>query len=206
MQATEILKGEHRVIEQVLHCLEKMADRCDADGRLDERPARQILDFFRTFADQCHHEKEEQHLFPMLEARGFARQQGPTGVMLHEHEQGRRHIWIMTEAVRGAVGGDADAVEEFVAHARAYVRLLRDHIRKENQCLFPMAERALSEEDQRALLASFARVEDEKEHAATHEMYLRLASELADEFQVPRTEALAPAGVGCCSHHAAGSK
>jgi hemerythrin-like domain-containing protein len=201
MQPTEVLMSEHRVIEQVLQCLEKMAQRCSDEGRLDELPASQALDFFRTFADRCHHRKEEQHLFPMLEARGFPREHGPTGVMLHEHEQGRHHLWVLGEALKGAAAGDADAVEEFVAHARAYVQLLREHIRKEDHCLFPMAERALSESDRRALLASFTRVEDEKEHAAAHEMYLRLADDLADQFHVPRAQASGPARAGCCSHH-----
>jgi hemerythrin-like domain-containing protein len=200
MQATDILRNEHRVIDQMLQCLEKIADRCCQLKWLDHLTASQALDFFRTFADRCHHEKEEQHLFPLLEARGFSRLQGPTGVMHHEHEEGRRHLCAMAGALSRAADGDPDAVQQFVAHARAYVALLREHIRKEDNCLFPLAEQALSQEDQQALQASFAGVEDARAHGAVHEKYLQLANELADRLQVPRAPFAVTVQVGCCHH------
>ena len=65
---TQILSDEHRIIERVL----------DAVQRLTLAPARQNLphwqkaiEFIRGFADQCHHCKEEQVLFPALEAHGI---------------------------------------------------------------------------------------------------------------------------------------
>lgn len=72
MRITEILTEEHRVIEQVLECLEAMASEAEAAGRLDGAAARQAVDFFQNFADRCHHGKEESHLFPMLERQGIA--------------------------------------------------------------------------------------------------------------------------------------
>jgi hemerythrin-like domain-containing protein len=199
MRPTEILSGEHRVIEQVLACLEKMADRAAERGTIDRPAAGQALDFFRTFADQCHHRKEEAHLFPLLETRGFEREQGPTGVMLDEHEQGRRHLEGLAAAVWDGAAGP------FVHHARAYVRLLREHIRKEDLCLFPMADRALSAADQQTLLAAFDDVENHGLHADTHRRFLQLADELAERCGVPRDPAIAPGGHGgcCCGHHAA---
>ncbi len=70
MTPTEILSGEHRVIEQVLDCLEKMIQQSVGDGRLNGHAARQAVDFFRGFADRCHHGKEETHLFPAMESKG----------------------------------------------------------------------------------------------------------------------------------------
>jgi hemerythrin-like domain-containing protein len=188
MEPTEVLRREHRIIEQVVRCLEKMAERCDWEGRLDGLAATQALDFFHDFALKCHDEKEERHLFPLLEARGFSRERGPTGTMREEHEESRRHLRALTEAVKGAATGDPDAVAEFVARARAYAVLQRDHIRKEDQSLFPMAERALPEADRQALLRAFERIESEKEHAEIHATCLLLANDLADRFQVPRAE------------------
>ena len=152
MKPTEILSDEHRIIEQVLDCLEKIAQSCAAEGRLDNASAEQALDFFRNFADRCHHGKEETHLFPAMEAKGFPRQGGPTGVMLQEHEQGRAHIRGMVEAIEGAAAGQGEAVARFITHAQGYVSLLREHIEKEDHCLFTMANQVLSEDDQQKLL------------------------------------------------------
>ena len=66
MNPTEILMDEHRVIEQVLNSLERMIDRATKARRLEEEPAREAFEFFRMFADHCHHGKEEAQLFPLL--------------------------------------------------------------------------------------------------------------------------------------------
>jgi hemerythrin-like domain-containing protein len=199
MNATEILSGEHRIIEQVLDCLEKIAENCASEGRLDKASAEQALDFFRNFADRCHHGKEETHLFPAMEAKGFPRQAGPTGVMLHEHEQGRALVRGMAAAIDGAAAGEREAVERFIADARGYVDLLREHIGKEDHCLFAMANQALAEDDQRRLLAAFEHVEREHMGLGTHEKFLTLADALADRFGVPRAAVTMSQGCGC--HH-----
>ena len=200
MKPTEILSGEHRIIEQVLDCLEKIAQSCATEGRLDKTSAEQALDFFRNFADRCHHGKEETHLFPAMEAKGFPRQGGPTGVMLHEHEQGRTHIRGMAEAIERAAAGESGAVTQFVTNAQGYVGLLREHIEKEDHCLFTMANQALTENDQQRLLAAFENVEHEHMGLGTHEKFLSLADELADRFGV--TRAVGIRSRACVCHHA----
>jgi hemerythrin-like domain-containing protein len=199
MNPTDVLSNEHRVIEQVLDCLERLADDCAVNGRLDGTSAREALEFFRHFADHCHHGKEEGYLFPVLEARGFPQTSGPTGVMRDEHEQGRLHLRGMAESLDGAAVGEAADIQSFLRHAWAYISLLRQHIEKEDRILFPMANRALKAADQRELLALFDRAE--AEHPEAHERCLRLASELADRWGVPPAEVTAPA-CGHCRHHA----
>jgi hemerythrin-like domain-containing protein len=200
MKPSEILSGEHRVIEQVLACLERIAQDCETQGRLDRASAEQALDFFRNFADRCHHGKEEAHFFPAMEAKGFSRQSGPTGVMLREHDQGRSYVRGMAEAVAGAAAGDRQAVRGFVQNARDYVALLSEHIRKEDHCLFTMADQAFSAADQRKLLDAFEHVEQAHMGAGTHEKFLHLAGELADRYGVPRAEQGRAAGCGCHGH------
>jgi hemerythrin-like domain-containing protein len=195
MRPTDILSDEHRVIVQVLDCLEKMVDESRAQGRLEAEPARDAVSFFRMFADRCHHGKEEAHLFPAMEAKGFSRDHGPTGVMRHEHDLGRAHVRGMDEAIDAASAGDPRALEQFTEHARAYVELLQEHIQKEDHCLFAMANQAFSDEDQRALMQAFEKVEAEEMGEGTHETYLKIANDLADRFGVARAAS---------EHHACG--
>ena len=197
MKPTEILSGEHRIIEQVLDCLEKIARNCATEGRLDKTSAEQALDFFRNFADRCHHGKEETHLFPAMEAKGFPRQGGPTGVMLDEHEQGRAHVRGMADAIEGAAAGKSEAVAQFVTHAQGYVGLLREHIEKEDHCLFAMANQALADDDQQRLLEAFEHVEHEHMGLGTHEKFLTMADELADRFGVKRAVGNSSPSCGC---------
>lgn len=197
MNPTDILMDEHRVIEQVLNSLERMIEQATSSGRLEEKPAREAIEFFRMFADHCHHGKEEAQLFPVMEARGFSGGCSPVAVMLREHELGRLYIDGMEAAIERAAGGDAEALQWFTEHGQSYIRLLREHIEKEDRCLFPSANRALSQDDQERLLAAFEKVEAEEMGEGTHEKYLDLANRLADQFAVPRA-ATSEHGHGCC--------
>jgi hemerythrin-like domain-containing protein len=189
---TTMLRNEHRVIEQVLNCLEVLADRAH-DGWFEREAAGQAIDFFRNFADRCHHAKEETHLFPAMEVKGLPRHGGPTGAMIAEHELGRRSLAVMQEAIDNGDGAC------FAQEAHRYVLLLRDHIFTEDHRLFPLAEALLAESERSKLLAAFADLENEETHRGTHEKYLRLADDLADRFGIPHaTHAIGDSGCTAC--------
>jgi hemerythrin-like domain-containing protein len=194
MKPTEILSAEHRVIEQVLNVLERMTRKAEATGAIEKEPARDAVDFFRMFADKCHHGKEEAQLFPAMEAKGFPRNGGPTGVMMQEHDQGRACVRGMAEAI------EKDNVPSFVRNGRSFIELLRQHIQKEDHCLFSMADQAFNADDQAKLLAAFETVERDHMGAGTHEKYLKIANDLADRYGVTRV-AQAETEHACCCHH-----
>ncbi|MBD3402742.1 hemerythrin [candidate division GN15 bacterium] len=202
MEPTVILSNEHRVIELVLTCLERIAGKAKSDGKLDTESAVQALDFFRTFADGCHHGKEEDHLFPAMVNKGVPQQGGPIAVMLSDHEQGRAHIRAMTEHVEAAGAGEAAAIDEFARQAHGYIAMLRGHIQKEDQVLFPLADRIMGSDDEQKLMAAYHSVEHDHMGEGTHERYLKIAETLADRYDVPK-DALAQAheSTSCgCGH------
>ncbi|MCG8449103.1 MAG: hemerythrin domain-containing protein [Pirellulales bacterium] len=201
MRPTEMLMQEHRVIEQVLNCLEIMVQQCTDEGDLDTESANLAIDFFQNFADRCHHGKEEDCLFPLLEQKGFSREQGPTGVMLDEHEAGRQHVRGMSAASSAVAAGDSSATTNFVSHARAFIGLLREHIQKEDHCLFQMTDKVLNEQDQMQLLESFANVEHDDMGPGTHEKYLAIAAQLAERYGAECRVSSSSTGTDCCGHH-----
>jgi hemerythrin-like domain-containing protein len=198
VKPTEILSNEHRVIERVLSCLEAIVRQARSTGRLDLSSAKEVVAFLRNFADRCHHGKEEDYLFPALEAKGFPRDGGPTGVMLYEHEQGRAHLRGMEENSEAAAMGDAAALKRFADHAEGYVALLREHIYKEDNVLFRLADQTLTEDDQQRLLAAFCQVEAEEMGVGVHERFLQIAEELAKRYGVPPTTTAGPGGPFHC--------
>lgn len=203
MEPTAILSNEHRVIEVVLDCLEQIAGRALETGKLERESADQALDFFRTFADGCHHGKEEKHLFPAMVAKGVPEQGGPVGVMLAEHDQGRGYIRTMNDQIEAAADGDTGAIDEFNEAAQAYIAMLRAHIMKEDQILFPLADRIMSEDDERSLMAAYEKVEHHHMGEGTHERYVELAATLAKKFGVDASALHdTHAGGGCGRHHA----
>jgi len=176
---TDILSEEHRIIEIMLACVERMTEQARQGGKLDKEAATQAIDFIRNFADKCHHAKEEDRLFPAMVAKGIPSEGGPVAVMLAEHEQGRAYVRGMAEHLEAAASGDEQALERFNENARGYVGLLRDHIYKEDNILYPMANNVFTEEDQQRLLTIFDKVEKEHIGADVHEHYVAMAKALA---------------------------
>ncbi|MEW5794979.1 MAG: hemerythrin domain-containing protein [Candidatus Zixiibacteriota bacterium] len=185
MNPTAILSDEHRVIEVVLTAVERLAEEALREGRLDRESAEKAVDFIRSFADKCHHGKEENHLFAALIENGMTKEGGPVGQMLYEHDQGRQFVAGMAGNIEAASGGDATAVRAFAHNAGGYVELLRAHIQKEDRVLFPMADRILSGDEQNRLLEAFGHVESHHMGEGTHAKYLKLAVALADKYGVP---------------------
>lgn len=167
--ATEILRHEHEAVLKMLDAAEEVAQRFEKGGKVRPEVLADLLEFFRLFADRCHHAKEEELLFPLLERKGIPREGGPVGVMLAEHDEGRALVKEMAEAAEAYQSGVKGASLRWAKAARAYVQLLRGHIFKENNVLFLMAERVLTPDEQAQLAESFEKLEIEKMGAGTHE-------------------------------------
>ena len=181
MKATDILMEEHRVIERVLVSLEQAANRASLGETIRPGLFVEAADFIKGFADGCHHRKEEGVLFQAMAEGGVPVQGGPIGVMLAEHEQGRLYTRGMRQAAEKWQAGDESAREEVVENAFGYVSLLRGHIQKEDNILFPMAGRVIPPEKQEGVTAAFDHVEHEETGEGVHEKYLAMAEALEKE-------------------------
>lgn len=178
MTPTETLKHEHQIILVVLDAAEREAQLME-EGQLDAQRVEQMVDFFRNFADRCHHAKEEDLLFVKMHERGMSLQAGPLAAMLHEHDQGRRRVSAVADALTPASNGDAASIDAVRDNLLGYVQLLRAHIAKEDGVLYPMADQILAPQDQEELTAAFDRVEAEEIGEGVHDKYHQLAHQLA---------------------------
>jgi hemerythrin-like domain-containing protein len=177
MRAVELLMEEHRVIERALTLLELAAAKMERGECVSKEVLRELLNFFRVFADKCHHGKEEDALFPLLEARGVPREGGPIGVMLYEHQLGRGYIKAMAESL-DAIEKDSEAKTKFTENALNYLSLLREHIFKEDNILFRIALEVLDEKDNENLITKFENIEETKVGAGVHEQMIDKLDEI----------------------------
>jgi hemerythrin-like domain-containing protein len=178
------LKAEHQVILRVIRVLTTLMDRFADSGAFPEAPLGRCVEFLRLFADACHHGKEEDLLFPVLEARGIPRSGGPIEVMLYEHQLGRQLTRQMGEALARVVSGDASSKSDFVQAAREYIDLLTRHIFKEDNILFNLGDRVMTADDQRELARSFCAVNCRVFEGRRREQLGQIADELEAEFPV----------------------
>jgi hemerythrin-like domain-containing protein len=181
MEATDILKREHRAIESVLDSLER-ASQAVKGGR--EVPAWVVadgLDFIRSFADRCHHGKEEGRLFPLFGERGLPARGGPIQMMLIEHQEGRKYVRQAAAGYEKWVAGDAEAGAAMAGALQSYIELLRGHIYKEDNILYPMGDGLITPEDDRLLVKQFDEVEEKEMGPGLHEKYHEMIEKLEEE-------------------------
>lgn len=186
MQATKCLRDEHQVILRVLDCFDAALTSSRESGEVRSQVFEPFLDFFRGFADQCHHCKEEDRLFPVLEEQGIPREGGPIGVMLYEHEQGRSMVREMARRLEAANRGDADAAKTLLDYGQAFLAMLRQHIEKEDLILFGMADQVTQGEDLSQLLSAYREAEEEDGYGATYGRCWKIAERLAAAYGKPK--------------------
>jgi len=182
MKPTEELLQEHTAIRTMLGILESACQQIDTGRAPNPADLEKMLEFLKVFADKCHHAKEEQYLFPAMERAGMPKEQGPIGVMLAEHDLGRTHVRSMVKELERYKAGEKTALQKFAREARGYAQLLDQHIEKENQILFPLAERILSGEDLEHLSTDFERMEIEVIGSGRHEMFHAWLRELKEVY------------------------
>ena len=177
-----VLRAEHQIILRVVQVLGRLMDRFEQAGEFAEAPLAKCVQFIRLFADACHHGKEEDLLFPVLEFRGIPRDGGPIGVMLYEHQVARGLTKEMAGALTDARTGDATARTRFCQAARKYADLLTDHIYKEDNILFTMGDRMMNPDDQRTLATKFCAVNCRAFDGRRREELQQIADELEAEW------------------------
>ncbi len=196
-----ILMNEHRLIENVLGSLETCAVEIEGGLALERAVVRDYAGFLRGFADAWHHGKEEDILFRRMVERGFSAESGPVAVMLHEHREGRALVGAIHGVGEGT--GEVTPAERatFLAGASGFIPLLRQHIQKEDNILYPMSERVLTPAEFETMLADFAAFEARAGADGTRDRLEALAARLATAFRPDEARMAAGSAGGCGSRN-----
>lgn len=176
-RATHNLENDHIHILKLTTVMEKMADRTEIDPVYVE----EVVDLIRNFADGMHHAKEENLLFPLLTEKGFSVENGPVGVMLMEHVQGREYVGRMSEGVKILRSGDYSATSVIREALLGYAVLLQSHIGKENNVLFRMADNLMSVQEEERLFTAFRHIDQDRQ-GVLHASYVDRINKLAETY------------------------
>jgi hemerythrin-like domain-containing protein len=174
---TDVLENKHHYILKMIGALTVLTETLEKGEQVEPETLKNMVEFMRIFADQCHHGKEEALLFPLLEKRGVSPQGCPIGVLIHDHQTGRTLVTGLAEAAEGYQKGDPAARDALLKNIYGITALYPGHIWKEDYLAFPMSNKVLTEEDQQNLSEEFEKVDKN----IGRDVYQRLAH-LADQF------------------------
>lgn len=160
--ATEALNSDHRNIGRMLTVLQRAGNRLAAGEEAPLELFRDATDFFLTFSDTCHYGKEEAAFLPVLEQAGIPKGACPISLILNEHEQARQLNRTLAVTADRLIQGERRVRRTLVLIVRDYVNLVRPHIIREDNIVFPLADVVLPTAAHKRLLADFEAIEAAK--------------------------------------------
>lgn len=139
--STVSLRRDHELIEKAIKAMESTIQLLSDGKQIPESILLPTIDFSKNFTDVCHHTKEEKSLFPALEQAGMPSNMGPIAMMLIDHKRTREIATQMEESAKEYLSsGDST---KLVSDMQLYVEHVTEHLWKENNRLFMMAEARL---------------------------------------------------------------
>ena len=146
-KALTIIRDEHRTISAILHGMEYLVRKIRAQSKkIDPRVFHAMLYYLDTFSERAHHPKEDQFLFSALRSRGAGAQALITELE-KEHAGGEDALRRLAQALNRYEQGGEKEFSGFEGAVERFVGSYREHMRKEEELLFPLAEKLLTKED-----------------------------------------------------------
>lgn len=167
---SKALSEEHQFILKVTDALIRECNALKTGKELDRAFFEKATDFIKNYADRFHHAKEEDILFAELN-KSEGMHCNPIQQMLYEHDLGRNFVKGIEEGLK------EKNKAKIAENAKGYAQLLQEHIFKEDNILYPMAEEALKPQIKKSILEKFKQAENKKFAKGTKEKYLAIAKE-----------------------------
>jgi hemerythrin-like domain-containing protein len=171
---------EHRLIERMISVMGKELERIRKDGTVNPKFIDIATNFIRTYADQCHHGKEEKILFRDLKKKKLQ----PTDKqimeeLIQEHVLGRKLTGGLVEAKEKYEAGDKGALDSIIDIIQQLVDFYPKHIEKEDKVFFKSAMKYLDDVEKNAMLEE----EYEFDKGFIHVVYKNIVSQAEQVFR-----------------------
>jgi len=162
MQPIGPLMIEHRLIERLLTLMEREFKRLKDNVAVDPEFAfvdpvfiDTAVDFIRTYADRCHHGKEEDILFQALAAKDLSPEHWQTmNDLVQEHAWARETTASLIKAKEAYLLEKPGALADLMLHLEELVGFYPQHIEKEDQHFFIPCMAYFSDAEKADLLAA----------------------------------------------------
>jgi len=144
------LVDEHVLIKRLVALLPEIVKNLDVDSDEGRQLVIDTVEFIRFYADKYHHAKEEDILF-----KYFDENLDILKVMHEDHTQARSHVKAILAALERK---DKTTVAK---HLTAYGELLTEHIKKEDEILYPWLDKNLSDTQIGELFTKFNETDEQ---------------------------------------------
>jgi hemerythrin-like domain-containing protein len=169
------LMREHRLIERMLDVMKSELEKMQASNRADPVFIEAATDFIKTYADRCHHGKEEEILFRDLEKKPLQEEHRRVmNELVEEHVHGRAVVKKLTDAHKRYLAREVEALQEIMVLVHELIEFYPRHIFKEDKQFFYPCMEYLSKQEVDQMLEEFW----DFDKRLVHEKYEQIVKEL----------------------------
>jgi hemerythrin-like domain-containing protein len=166
---------EHRLIEKMIRRVSEEWASIERTRQVDERFIEEVVDFFTTYADRCHHGKEEDILFREIRKRKvdpeLTRQ---VEELMQDHITARNYIRQLKDANGRFAAGETSALAEISQAMANLVDIYPRHIEKEDKQFFLNAMEVFTKQERDLMLTEF----NDFDRQLIHEKYRAVVDRL----------------------------
>jgi hemerythrin-like domain-containing protein len=178
MMPVGYLMIEHRLIERMIKLLMDELLKIDKENKADLRFIEAAIDFLKTYADKCHHGKEEDILFRELVKKKLSPEHKMAmEELIEEHKMGRKEVGKLVEAQDSYREGDTESISSIKKQIKWLVEFYHRHIAKEDKKFFILSMSYFSKQEQDNMLGEFL----EFDKGEVQETYRKIVLELEKE-------------------------
>jgi hemerythrin-like domain-containing protein len=128
---------EHRLIERMIDVMKEELVLIEKEKKVDPEFIEKAVDFIHTYADRCHHGKEEDILFRDLGGKKLKDEYKRTmEELVEEHRWGRKITGRLVEANAKYVQGNPEALFAIINCIKSLIEFYPKHIEKEDKHFF----------------------------------------------------------------------
>jgi len=162
---------EHRLIERMIKIVRDEAANIEKTGKADVLLIDTAVDFIRTYADRCHHGKEEDILFRDLRNKNLSSDHKRIlNELIEEHVQARSMTRALVAARDRYAKGDTGAAKDIAGFMKALSDFYPVHIAKEDKDFFIPCMDYFTRQEQDKMLEEF----DTFDKNLIHEKYTKV--------------------------------
>jgi hemerythrin-like domain-containing protein len=151
-----VLTVEHLLIARMMDLIERKMGAIQGQTRPDMVFIDGFMDFAKTYADACHHGKEESIFFEKLARKNLLPEHKKImDELVLEHIQARKIIANLELAREDFMKGDSGAAQKILTICKSVWQIYPGHMTKEEKVFFPPALEYFSKREQDEMVKSF---------------------------------------------------
>jgi len=182
MTPTENLINEHKKINELLDIMSKIALKIKSKDVFYPNDVEEVVKYLINIIENSHHGKEDDVFYPELISSGIPKETAPLSIINYEHIISVNYLKDISSCVVNCKIGNDFSGELLADSLTNYVIAIKNHIQREEEIVFPIANEVFSIEKQNEILQRFEVIEQKYISNSFNDQFDKLLNKFKNKY------------------------